>query len=89
MKLIELRVAEFCGFFEHHWENISDLEAFTLLDLMLLDANGKHDALEIAELVAGHGVKSGHRCFVAVVLRWLLMHSQELTSRREPANGRG
>lgn len=82
MKLLELRVAEFCSFFEHHWEHVSELECFVLLDAMLTDADGKTDALELAEHVAHRGVKEGKRQFIAVVLRWLLMHANQLTEVR-------
>lgn len=81
MKLIELRAAEFCAFFEHHWDRLSDLECFALLDSIAKDAEGKHDALEVCEIIAHHGVREGKRQFIAVVLRWLLVKAAEQNGR--------
>lgn len=82
MKLLELRVAEFCAFYEHHWERVSELGFFVLLDAVLADAGGETDALEVAEHVAHRGVKEGKRQFIALVLRWLLMHASQLAEVR-------
>jgi hypothetical protein len=88
MRLVELRVAEFCAFFARHYENMSELESFTLLDSILADAPRPTDALEVAEMVASHGVTTGKRCLIAVVLRWLLIRASERPGRPEHARGR-
>jgi hypothetical protein len=88
MRLVELRVAEFCAFFERHYENISDLESFTLLDSILADAPRPTDALEVAEIVASHGVTTGKHCLISVVLRWLLIRASEQPGQPLHARGR-